>query len=394
MRRRNASASTSSAIAAAPPDGVVRANDRPFGFEADLRNEREERRVRMDRPIRRPPRRRSPPAIALGGSLLASTTNELVVVRRRQPLSSRPRPNPGGAGNEHPLHRGHRARRHLQLYGYHDEPEDDLGMGFLFDIGAGGRYGRDPWAELYNLPEVDYQPMYTHPTPVEPSFTFDFATSPPTSLPVKIAASPPSSRSNPIVIDDDDVDLPKVTEPLSPSLSMNNVLVCANCLAPLVLGGGDETEARESKVWGLRCGHIIDGKCLEKLAFPMNHDLPILGEEDPKGKGKGKARTVDSPVAPPGDPPFIPYHDPSEPNPIRSRLRSSGQVNASFYQQLLPSVPSFFKRSTKPKKPKIEAQHAWSCPVSGCGKMHTSIKMDGVWMQEKEKGEGAIGLFV
>lgn len=250
--------------------------------------------------------------------------------------------------------------------------------------------------------EVDYRKSYTHPAGPEPGFTFDFA---PSASPESADPSPfPStSQSNPIIIDDDaganivksSSTTAEVNASPSASLKLSTLLVCANCKDPLLLGSANtDEEARRLKIWGLRCGHLIDGKCLNRLSIP----IPVLGEEDTTGKskGKGKAKAVE---------PEDDYHDELTSadlfgtSPIRSRLRSSshqgqgGSDNLSMFHQLTSAVPSFLKRKRKTKE-KVEQEFKWACPVEDCGKMHTSVKMNGEWGAEKARGEGAIGVFV
>lgn len=64
--------------------------------------------------------------------------------------------------------------------------------------------------------------------------------------------------------------------------------------------GRGEEEACRRKVWGLRCGHLIDGKCFEELRKPVEEEDPDSGALDaieerlpspePDGKGKGRRR--------------------------------------------------------------------------------------------------------
>jgi len=223
------------------------------------------------------------------------------------------------------------------------------------------------------LKEAEYKPAYTHPIPAEPGFTFDFAPDSSSETP----AFPPTSNSDPIIIlDDQEQTENKVT----------TVLVCARCQDPLVLNSGlTGSDSTDRKVWALRCGHMIDGKCLTELGQP-----PVV--VDRKGKGRAKeevpygddsASHEDSP-----EPPSIPEPEPN----IRSRLRSHAlAVAASSSAPLLPLTPESRKRkATKAKaapakKRKVEEEYEWQCPVVGCGKTHVSIKMDGVWGPEKER---------
>jgi hypothetical protein len=104
----------------------------------------------------------------------------------------------------------------------------------------------------------EYRVAYTHPYPPAPGFTHNFE-------------SPSPSVS---VIDVDDEPGPSTKASGSSSPSKNNEkfnpLVCARCLGPLVLGGGSMSEGERirRRLWGLRCGHMLDGKCIDELMRP------------------------------------------------------------------------------------------------------------------------------
>ncbi|KAJ6615825.1 hypothetical protein B0H10DRAFT_39693 [Mycena sp. CBHHK59/15] len=259
------------------------------------------------------------------------------------------------------------------------------------------------WAGGRTQEQEDYKKEWTHPGNPDPGFVFDFA---PSEIvpPVK-----GKGKGKEVVID---VDAEKEKEGVS------TLLVCARCLDPLlvradgVISGGEE-EARRRKVWGLRCGHLIDGKCFEVLRKPLEPAAPDGEDEanadtsgelkldvagDPKGKGKGKAKAHEA-------------EDPDEhqvdldedvPQDIRSRLRSRGSASASTSTSAfdlavpLPKpkkrAPPKRKSRAKPKKPRVEARYEWSCPVAGCGCVHVSEKIDGVWCNSQ--GKGAVGVFV
>ena len=121
------------------------------------------------------------------------------------------------------------------------------------------------------------------------------------------------------------------------------------------------------------------------------------------------------PPPPPPEPPVL--GDGS----IRSRLRprtrgsvaSSGNGSASIVERLLedpyaqaeemaapvwphPQPPrrrgKGKGRAKAPRGPVIEAEHEWVCPVGGCGRMHTSVRIAGEWRHDEKRG--GIALFV
>ncbi|KAJ7913322.1 hypothetical protein B0H13DRAFT_2659705 [Mycena leptocephala] len=177
---------------------------------------------------------------------------------------------------------------------------------------------------------------------------------------------------------------------------VSTLLVCARCLDPLLVRSdgitdGGEEEARRRKVWGLRCGHLIDGKCFEELRKPVEVEDPDSGaldarerppspEPEGKGKGKGKAKAPEITEEEQEQPDDL--FDEDTTNNIRSRLR----------RRAPPKRKAKAKPKPKPRKPVVEARYEWTCPVAGCGRVHLSEKIDGVWVNAAERG--AIGVFV
>jgi hypothetical protein len=116
----------------------------------------------------------------------------------------------------------------------------------------------------------EYRVAYTHPYPPAAGFTHDFE-------------SPSPSVG---VIDVDEEPGPSTNASGSSSPSKNNenfnTLVCARCLDPLVLGGSNMSEDERSRcrLWGLRCGHMLDGKCIDELMKPRPApDLELTGTD-------------------------------------------------------------------------------------------------------------------
>ncbi|KAJ7616825.1 hypothetical protein DFH06DRAFT_1483685 [Mycena polygramma] len=302
--------------------------------------------------------------------------------------------------------------------------------------------------------EEDYKPEYTHAGPAEGGYVYDF--SPSEIVPVTEG----KGKGKEVVID---VDAEREKEGVS------TLLVCARCLDPLLVRSdgitdGGEEEARRRKVWGLRCGHLIDGKCFEELRKPVEEadrddERAASPEPEPepepkgkgKGKGKGKAKARDAVDSEQEDHDELfdddedaahtttavrsrlrsshasgsaAFEAPAAPDTstVRSRLRSSGGA-ALDLGALLPPPPPPRRRAAaaapapfdlaaplpahprrrappkrkgkgkgKAKKPVVEARYEWTCPVAGCGRVHVSEKIDGVWGNAPDKG--AIGVFV
>lgn len=219
--------------------------------------------------------------------------------------------------------------------------------------------------------EPDYKPAFTHPGHPAHGFAFDFA--PPTNDML--------SSSSPVIVDGSSG--PSAGGSGAHIDESNTILICTQCMDPLVTGEsntGDEQTRR--RLWALRCGHMFDGKCIEELMKPLLV-LDAQGEfseaELPRGdKGKGKAAPVEN-----GDDPLNLVS-----NTIRSRLRSRGNDSTRPTRPL----PSRAKGKGKVQAPVVEAEYQWNCPVAGCERMHSSVKIGGKWTADDKNG--AIAMYV
>lgn len=252
------------------------------------------------------------------------------------------------------------------------------------------------WGQTSTHEKDQYLPSYTHPSQPDPGFTFDFAlpTSSSDNTYPRTRLFPPTSINNPIVLDDDDNDdnsHESSTAIAGPSSSPSTTpdtgqvtatLVCANCSDLLLLNAALLPDENDRRVWGLRCGHIIDEKCLNQLGQPPQ----VVNDSPNSGKAKGKARDSGSSY---GDTIVSENQtvlEAIQENSIRSRLRSRPGFTSSSLDlpNRLPPTPS--KRRRVSNKKKVEAEYMWSCPVANCGRVHVSVKVDGVWGPEKERG--------
>ncbi|KAG7440888.1 uncharacterized protein BT62DRAFT_937671 [Guyanagaster necrorhizus] len=370
-----------------PPHPIatpVLARPDPFDFEVNLHSPSTPATVQNSSDTGRPHRL---PRITLGGAVMSTGQARSAEVRRERerrlqaqaqggiPRRRDPRRIQIGNGYlalDHDAHDDN-TMRHLNFLLFPAELHDEYAMGDSYF-----RTRRNLMTHS-QPPEVDYKPQYTHPGLPEPGFTFDFA--PPTS-----ESSPfTTSKSNPIVIDDDepiassssgsDAALASISPPSS-GLNLQATLVCANCNEGLYQSGsGSAEDQRRRRIWSLRCGHLIDGKCIDRLSVPQVPPQDV--SESGKGKEKAKEGAATANAA-------------EETNTIRSRLRSSHKANAELLQRIIPSI---LKRKGKAKS-EVEAEHQWTCPVIGCGRVHTSVKIGGIWGPDKVKGEGIIGVFV
>lgn len=153
-----------------------------------------------------------------------------------------------------------------------------------------------------------YDVNWTHPYEEQPSFTH-------------------SVIEPPVDLDTFFDDKAVVTGPLP-----DTTPICPCCRHALVTGAnGDE------RIWVLPCGHVIDGRCLDKLSG-LTPPPAVKSGSVSKGKGKAKAREVleDEPPA----------------KVARTSARTRATATAAEAKAATP---------TKPKKPK-----RFECPVQGC----------------------------
>ncbi len=249
---------------------------------------------------------------------------------------------------------------------------------------------------------------YTHPDQPEPGFTFDFAPNSSDDDLSRTRHFPRTSVNAPIIVDDDDEQ--STTEPststaaapstLRPSEStksskLTTLLVCARCLEPLLLNESLGPDDDGRRVWALRCGHVVDEKCLNEIGQPDDDDAEAESQNPPlpSRKSKGKAKAKSRPTYSEAVAEVIEAN-----NSIRSRLRSATTAGtSSSASNAVPtsstagtaetSSPS---RAPPPKRrrttalPKVEAEFEWKCPVPSCGLVHASVKIDGKWGPEKD----------
>lgn len=272
------------------------------------------------------------------------------------------------------------------------------------------------------LTTPNWRPEYTHPGPPGAGFTYHF--------------SDPDSPSKPST-SKDDISSDDCGD--SSSGATSSVLVCAHCLDPLVLPTQDATaeESRLKRVWALRCGHLLDGKCVGVVMRPpAEGKVGDLQDEEytPPNKGKGRARnppiaadrkgkgkaTDKAQIKAPAS-----GHEPVADGSIRSRLRprhngstthsaslatvavlDSDEENESSTAPPPTPVPRPAKASTRGKgAPKVAARismgrgkkaghqrYKWECPVAGCGKDHISALAPGQseWTMDPHKGALAV----
>ncbi|KAI0649182.1 hypothetical protein C8Q79DRAFT_999028 [Trametes meyenii] len=139
---------------------------------------------------------------------------------------------------------------------------------------------------LFGVPAAEkvpfWKPEYTHSHKLSPGFTHDFAPADDPSS--QTSASSPRSV---IVLDEDEAGPSSGPSASSSATAVETTL-------PLVLAPADSSSPEDAKmrrVWALRCGHMLDGKCVQELMQPPEPLAPaeVAPPEEPlTGKGKGR----------------------------------------------------------------------------------------------------------
>ncbi|KDQ24890.1 hypothetical protein PLEOSDRAFT_1094473 [Pleurotus ostreatus PC15] len=232
--------------------------------------------------------------------------------------------------------------------------------------------------------EIDYSPHYTHSAKPEAGFTFDFAS----DDAVSDRPSTHTSSKGPV-------------------------------------------EERKRRIWALRCGHLIDGECLDNISTP-GVPSPDTVVPSASGKNKGKAKAADledEPGSDGGSDSADGYDDdliPAPRYPLRHRALHLLGPGTNDYDTFLQASnyplrnrplhaplaaplgtsarrggsKANTRRSRRGKKQTFE----WPCPVAGCEQTHASVRSgDGGWEPEKDSvgrggkvtkpGRGVIAVF-
>ncbi|OCF40134.1 hypothetical protein I317_06085 [Kwoniella heveanensis CBS 569] len=216
----------------------------------------------------------------------------------------------------------------------------DMGMGM--GIGVAGPAGRPEDVQTI-LSRVEV-PKYDPPPQ---GFTRDFET-----------VSDHDHDKQPITIDDEGNVVkpsPKTTKlQMDDNRKRKPYLVCTNCPSALLVSSAYKSETNADRVWALRCGHLVDQKCLEDLSTPIsptdqasvfrypNPDLEVLDEVPALRRNKRRKTTS----------------------------KSAGG---------------------KRQKEKRPDEYVWRCPVFGCEEEHVSVDIGGSWVSKE--GEGAIAVY-
>ncbi|KAF9500092.1 hypothetical protein BDN71DRAFT_1441178 [Pleurotus eryngii] len=408
------------------PDGLIRPSSRPFEFEAHMQGGPSTRRTNSNGPARNsiivPLRGAEPshhvPVMGFGGAILQ-------LRNQRESPERRVRRGP----------RVQRPARTRHFYSAFDRMDDH-------DIMEPPSFSE--WNMLMHVldapearKEIDYSPHYTHSVKPEAGFMFDFASDDAVSD-ISSTSFPVTSSENPIVLTDEDTEV-------GPSSSVQNdthdkqmktLLVCACCSKPLLLNSHTSSkgpaEERKRRIWALRCGHLIDGECLDNISTPVVPS-PDAIVPSASGKNKGKAKAAD-PEDEPGSDGGSDSADGSDDDlipapryPLRHRahhLLGPGTNDYDTYLQasnyplrsrplhasLAAPLGTSARRgrakanTTRSRRGKKQQIFEWLCPVAGCEQTHASVRSgDGGWEPEKDSvgrggkvikpGRGVIAVF-
>lgn len=430
------------------PPPVIVPNPQPFAFEAHMNQPRRRNPTPPILPPRGSARSNHYPAMGLGGALIALNRQTALEEdnRRRQEESARraiPMWARAASGFLADVYRG--------LQGLPPVLEEDWD---LWHNHAETLAPFDPEHALRTVKEQDtWKPSYTHPSIPQPGFSFDFAPGQSESNTESSTFSGSGSVTprTIIVLDDDDdspiqesiVEAPAKTR--ESHVETSSELVCAHCQDPLVLSSGADVKTEEEqktlRVWGLRCGHMLDGKCVNALMRPTPHhtddsvvpdgsEVMMAAErhsEHVTGHGKGKGRAVETSLPDrkgkgkatvstflsqsskleattesrpttipryslrPRRPSALPF-SPSPPDTASRPMRSLPRRRGAATSSSTPSAKA--KGKGRARKPVVEDEYEWTCPVVGCGRKHRSVRMTGDEQWIMAPNEGAISLFV
>ncbi|KAH7107954.1 hypothetical protein BKA62DRAFT_666976 [Auriculariales sp. MPI-PUGE-AT-0066] len=284
------------------------------------------------------------------------------------PPAPAPAPAPAPPHREH-RGLGRRAGLHMGLGGAL------LRGGFAQFMQFAGGVDRDGWQQYnpamfgeYNPPahplnpREEYKREWVFPRPTRGSETNDVEAPEPPMKPVVIdlTSSDRKGKRKAVEIESDHED--------GAQKMPRRMLVCVGCAEPLVGESGRRDDG--DKVYALRCGHVIDGRCMHKFS------------EDPEVVANFPFVEVDTAAAQTRGAPTFP--------PKRRRKAAGGGRRRKNAKQVQLEEETL-----------VLAEREWTCPAKHCARVHRSQYIqkiiDGVSQQPRwtAKGnEGPIAMFV
>ncbi|KAI0295895.1 hypothetical protein B0F90DRAFT_1669936 [Multifurca ochricompacta] len=388
-----------------PPD-VIRPNVEPFAFERVMATH-EARPASHPPPGNAPPSRHRP-VISLGGGFISLTYQREAELLQRQQAQEQARQRYFDrlriARGIHQRHGflSQTIGRIFPTWLFGDPTEEEMVDALAFSELTAAEAGQSGFGNDRVQPRRaphEYRVAYTHPYPPTPGFTHNFESPSPSVAVIDVDEDPgPSTKSTGSSSANKGEDL--------------NTLVCARCLDPLVLGGSNMSEKERTgrRLWGLRCGHILDGKCIvgstdvEVVSFESPHDKlqgqdaltipqsqasahgPLLSNVQPldakpstrSAKARGKTRVIDHPSEPSRPTEETREQAVSPENTsIRSRLRPRN--TAGHVARISSSLPL---SSNAPPQPSTQRTAASGNPIA------PSVPLSNTTHQSKRRSKG------
>ena len=126
-------------------------------------------------------------------------------------------------------------------------------------------------------------------------------------------------------------------------------LVCSMCKDPLLLGGDTDNE----RVYGLRCGHVLDGKCVWKIGKPQEEDPPPQPQPSTPAQtsakdNKGKYRAI--PDSTPSTMNINPEYEFTFVPPVEAPVIPSTPQSSAYVEDNAPSASRVRATTTLPAR--------------------------------------------
>lgn len=211
-----------------------------------------------------------------------------------------------------------------------------------------------PKEEPLNLPEApEYKISFSHPGKMASGFTYDFE---PDTITLEDSDSDSDAYDPQFDHEDSEAaqhrrekrrkrkgkEKAPAKSPTPAASKRTLAIVCSNCKDPLVIGGDDA-----HKLYGLRCGHVIDGRCLQKLGTPPDISQPLDAPKWTRDKGADQhftnfPFTFSAPLTP--RPPLVQEVPPRN---HQDTTTVEGSIQPSIYEEIDDPVPTFVPTSTR-----------------------------------------------
>ncbi len=170
-------------------------------------------------------------------------------------------------------------------------------------------------------------------------------------------------------------------EPAAPEASTH--LVCARCHRLLRFSAGEGPP--EDRLHSLKCGHVIDQRCLDAISTPPPD--PIRSDD---AEIIGLMTSTPIPIAAPVHATHDEFRGTAGPSRATTRSQArklsaeidSPATNTSQKRKRVATASSAAAALPKSKKSRSRKplEFTWLCPVKGCDTQHISKEIGGVWV--------------